>query len=169
MKKKSAFDTPYLLRIGLYILTAALAFGVLVYAAYHLFGRFSPGLELIDAVPTTVSKTVSVHAYILRDEEPVYASDIPTGSVAPAVRDGSHVSLYGKIADVYSNFSPDTENRLNELDEQIALLEKNQSADRSVQSTAGLDADIYNQLFTIRSHCEDGSFADEILMVRVFD
>jgi len=162
MKKKSAFDTPYLLRIGLYILTAALAFGVLVYAAYHLFGRFSPGLELIDAVPTTVSKTVSVHAYILRDEEPVYASDIPTGSVAPAVRDGSHVSLYGKIADVYSNFSPDTENRLNELDEQIALLEKNQSADRSVQSTAGLDADIYNQLFTIRSHCEDGSFADAL-------
>ncbi len=162
MKKKSAFDKSYLTRTGLYVLTAALAFGVLVYAAYHLIGRFSPGLELVDAVPTSVSKTVSVYAYIMRDEEPVYASDVASGSVAPAVRDGAHVALYGKIADVYSNSSPDTETRLTELDEQIALLEKNQSENRSVQSTAGLDADIYNELFTIRSHCEDGNYADAL-------
>ncbi|MBP3294262.1 MAG: hypothetical protein J6N32_10960, partial [Clostridia bacterium] len=135
MKKQSVFDKHYLLRVGVYALTAVLAFGVLVYAAYHLLGRFSPGLELVDAVPSSISQTVSVHAYILRDEEPVYAGDMASGSIAPAVRDGSHVSLYGKLADVYSNFSPDTESRLTELDEQIALLEKNQADNRSVQST----------------------------------
>ncbi len=162
MKKQSVFDKHYLLRVVVYALTAVLAFGVLVYAAYHLLGRFSPGLELVDAVPSSVSKTVSVHAYIMRDEEPIYAADIASGSIAPTVRDGSHVSLYGKIADVYSNFSPDTESRLTELDEQIALLEKNQSDNRSVQSTAGLDAELYHQLFTIRSHCEDGNFADAL-------
>jgi len=162
MKKQSVFDKHYLFRVGVYILTAVLAFGVLVYAAYHLFGRFSPGLELVDAVPSSISRTVSVHAYILRDEEPVYAGDMASGSIAPAVRDGSHVSLYGKLADVYSNFSPDTESRLTELDEQIALLEKNRSDNRSVQSTAGLDAELYSQLFTIRSHCEDGNFADAL-------
>ena len=162
MKKQSVFDKHYLLRVGVYVLTAVLAFGVLVYAAYHLLGRFSPGLELVDAVPSSISQTVSVHAYILRDEEPVYAGDMASGSIAPAVRDGSHVSLYGKLADVYSNFSPDTESRLTELDEQIALLEKNQADNRSVQSTSGLDAELYNQLFTIRSHCEDGDFADAL-------
>ena len=164
MKKKSVFDTSYLTRTGLYVLTAALAFGVIVYAAYHLLGRFSPGLELVDAVPTSVSRTVSAYGYIMRDETAVYATDIFGGSVAPAVRDGSHVSLYGKIADVYANSSPDTETRLTELDEQIALLEKNQSENRSVQSTSGLDADIYNDLFTIRSHCEDGDYAEALAL-----
>ena len=162
MKKKSGFDKHYLVRVGVYALTAVLAFGVLVYAAYHLIGRFSPGLELVDAVPSNLSKTVSAYAYILREEEPIYASGIASGSIAPAVRDGSHVALYGKIADIYSNSSPDTETRLTELDEQIALLEKNQSDNRSVQSTAGLDADIYNQLFTIRSYCEDGNIGDAL-------
>ena len=164
MKKKSVFDTSYLSRTGLYVLTAVLAFGVLVYAAYHLLGRFSPGLELIDAVPTSVSKTVSADGYIMRDETAVYATDIFGGSVAPAVRDGSHVSLYGKIADVYANSSPDTETRLTELDEQIALLEKSRSENRSVQSASGLDADIYNDLFTIRSHCENGNYADALAL-----
>ncbi|MBR5311561.1 MAG: hypothetical protein IKU40_01605 [Clostridia bacterium] len=164
MKKKSVFDTGYLSRTGLYALTAVLAFGILVYAAYHLLGRFSPGLELIDAVPTSVSKTVSADGYIMRDETAVYATDIFGGSVAPAVRDGSHVSLYGKIADVYANSSPDTETRLTELDEQIALLEKSQSENRSVQSASGLDADIYSDLFTIRSHCEDGNYADALAL-----
>jgi len=164
MKKKSAFDTSYLTRTGLYVLTAVLAFGVLVYAAYHVIGRFSPGLELVDAVPTTVSKTVSAYAYIMRDETPVYATDIFGGSVAPAVRDGSHVALYGKIADVYANSAPDTETRLTELDEQIALLEKNQSENRSVQSASGLDADIYSDMFTIRSYCEDGNYADALAL-----
>lgn len=164
MKKKSVFDTTYLTRTGVYVLTAVLAFGVIVYAGYHLLGRFSPGLELIDAVPTSVSKTVSADGYIMRDETAVYAAEISGGSVAPAVRDGSHVSLYGKIADVYANASPDTETRLTELDEQIALLEKNQSENRSVQSASGLDADIYNDLFTIRSHCEDGNYADALAL-----
>lgn len=164
MKKKSAFDTGYLTRTGLYVLSAVLAFGIIVYAAYHLIGRFSPGLELIDAVPTSMSRTVSVYAYVMRDETPVYATDIYGGSVAPAVRDGAHVPLYGKLADVYANSSPDTEKRLGELDEQIALLEKNRSENRSVQSAAGLDADIYNEIYTIRSHCENGDFSDALAL-----
>lgn len=164
MKKKSAFDTRYLSRTGLYVLSAVLAFGIIVYAAYHLIGRFSPGLELVDAVPATMSKTVSGYAYIMRDETPVYATDVYGGSVAPAVRDGAHVPLYGKLADVYANSSPDTEKRLGELDEQIALLEKNRSENRSVQSAAGLDSDIYNELYTIRSHCEDGDYADALAL-----
>lgn len=164
MKKKSAFDTTYLTRLAVYVMTAVLAFGIIVYTVYHLFGRFSPGLELIDAVPKTVSKTVSAYAYVMRDETPVYATGISGGSVAPAVRDGSHVSLYSKLADVYSDSSPDAENRLTELDEQIALLEKNRSSNRSVQSTSGLDADIYNELFTIRSHCEDGDYSDALAL-----
>ncbi len=164
MKKKSVFDMGYLGRIVSYMLIALIAFGVIVYAGYHVFGHLSPGLELVDAVPASISHTVSAYAYVLRDSEAVYTGNVLSGSIAPTVRDGVHVAAYSRIADVYANASPDTETRMTELDEQIALLEKNQSENRSVQSASGIDADIYNELFTIRGHCEDGDFADALAL-----
>lgn len=164
MKIKGIFDRSYITRFMLYVFMAALGFGLIVYVSYHLLDRFSPGIELIDAVPTTVSKTESVYAYIMRDGEEIYASDVYSGSIAPAVHDGAHVSAYSKLVDVYSASSPDTESRLNELDEQIALLEKNKSDDRSVQSTSGIDSDIFSDLFLIRSHCEDGDYKDALAL-----
>ncbi len=163
MKQKSYVDTGYLKRVGVYLLIALLAFTLIVYFAYHVFGHLSPGLELVDAVPSSISRTVSAYAYVMRDSETVYTG-IASGSVAPTVRDGSHVAAYARIADVYANASPDTETRMTELDEQIALLEKNQSENRSVQSASGLDADIYNEIFTIRSHCADGNYADALAL-----
>lgn len=166
MKLSETFDKRYLSRVGVYVLSAALALGAIAYVAYHVIDRFSPGLELIDAVPTTVTRTISTDAYIMRDEEPLYTSGTSSGSVAPAISDGGRVSKYAKVAEVYSNASPDTEKRMAEIDEQITLLEKNLAANRSVQSTAGLDSEIYDTLYSIRSHCADGEF-DDALSLRV--
>lgn len=162
MKLSETFDKRYLTRVGLYALSAILALGSIVYVAYHVVDRFSPGLELIDAIPTTVTKTITADAYILRNEEPLYTVNTSSGSVAPAVSDGERVSAYSKIVDVYSNASPDVEKRMAEIDEQITLLEKNRSDNRSVQSTAGIDAEIYDMVFSIRSHCAAGDYADAL-------
>lgn len=162
MKLSETFDKRYLTRVGVYVLTAALALGAIVYVGYHVLDRFSPGLELIDAVPSSVTRTIAVDAYIMRDEEPLYTNGTSSGSVAPAVSDGGRVSMYSKIVDVYSNASPDVEKRMAEIDEQITLLEKNRADNRSVQSTAGLDAEIYDHIFNIRSHCADGEYADAL-------
>lgn len=162
MKLSETFDKRYLARVGLYLLTAVLALGAIVYMAYHIIDRFSPGLELLDAVPTKVTRTISADAYILRDEEPLYTTRTTSGSVAPAIADGGRVAMYAKIADVYANTSPDAEKRMAEIDEQITLLEKNQSDNRSVQSTAGLDAEIYDSVFKISSRCANGAFADAL-------
>lgn len=162
MKLSETFDKRYLARVGLTVLSAVIALGAIVYAAYHVVDRFSPGLELLDAVPKTVTRTISADAYIMRDEEPLYTTRSSSGSVAPAISDGGRVSMYAKIADVYANTSPDVEKRMAEIDEQITLLEKNQSENRSVQSTAGLDAEIYDSVFKISSHSSAGEFADAL-------
>jgi len=157
-----AFDGRYLSRVGLYVFGVVLAAAMVFYVGYHVIGRFSSGLELVDAVPKTITKTIRADAYIMRDEEPLYAADISSGSIAPAVRDGERVSIYSNIVDIYAQASPDIEKRIEEIDEQIAILKKNQAQDRSVQSASGLDSQIYDEFFTIRSHCSDGDYAEAL-------
>lgn len=163
MSKKffDRFDKEYLGRVAVYVISCILAFGVIFYVGYHLVGKLSPGLELVDATLTTVTREISADAYIMRDEEPLYAST-SAGSVVSAVRDGERVSIYSKVADIYSHSSPEIENRLLEIDEQIELLEKNKADNRSVQSTAGIDSKIFEEVFEIRRLAEDGSYADAL-------
>ena len=162
MKLTELFDKRYLGRIALMLLTGAAALGLIFYVGYHVVDRFSPGLELLDALPTTVTRTIAADAYILRDEEPLYASGVSAGSAAPAIADGGRVPMHARIADVYAGTSPDVEKRLAEIDEQITLLEKNRADNRSVQSTSGLDTEIYDSVFAIRSHSAGGDYADAL-------
>ena len=162
MKFSESFDTSYLKRILLYVLTILLGIGVMIYLGYHLMERFSARLELVDAVPHTVTKTVSADAYIMRDETPLYAGSTSNGSVASAVRSGERVQAYGKVADLYAVSSPQTERRLEELKELTALLEKNLADDRSVQTTVSLESDIYDGIFDMVSHNLEGNYGDAV-------
>ncbi len=165
MKITELFDKSYLSKWFLSVLSGILALGVIVYVGYHMYERFSPDLELIDATPTTVTEVIGADGYIFRDEHPYYV-DGSGGSVAPAIHDGGRVHIGAKLGDVYANSSPDIESRLAEIDEQIALLEGNSSSttNRSVQSAAGVENEIYENIFTIRSHCAEGNYSDALSM-----
>ena len=115
------FDKTYLQKWLVSVLSGLLALGLMVYIAYHIYDIFSPELELVDAVPKTITETITSDAYIMRKETPLY-SGVSSGSVAPAIHDGGRIAVGAKIADVYSVSSPDIENRLAEIDEQITLL-----------------------------------------------
>ncbi len=165
MKITEYFDKSYLSKWFLSVLSGILALGIIVYAGYHIYSQFAPDLELIDATPTTVTEMISADGYIFRDEYPYYV-DGNGGSIVPAIHDGGRVYLGAKLCDVYANSSPDIESRLSEIDEQIALLEGNSSStsNRSVQSSAGVESEIYENIFTIRSHCADGNYSDALSM-----
>lgn len=158
------FDKKYLAKAAVYALSCAVAFGVIFYIGYHLVEEISPGLELVNAELKTATRTISADAYIMRNEEPLYVGNVTTGSVVSAVHDGEKVGIYKKVADIYSEASPDVDNRLAEIDEQISLLEKNRAENRSVQSAAGLDSNIYDKVFEIRKYCEKGEFSDALSM-----
>jgi len=164
MKFSESFDKRYLGYVGLRVLTAVIALGAVAYAAYHVFDSFTSGLELLDAHPVTVTRTISADAYIMRDEEPIPAKSALSGSTAPAITDGGRVRVGAKIADIYSGTSPESEKRLAEIDEQITLLEKNSSESRSVQSTAGLDSEIYSGFYSLCADCADGDYADALAL-----
>lgn len=143
-------------------MSACLTLGVLIYIGYHVFDSFSDGPELLDASYTTVTESVMTDAYIMRDETPMYAASHSAGSVVSGVSNGGKFPANVKIVSVYSDTSPDTENRLEEIDKQITILEKNKSQDHSVQSTTNIENAIYDTVFLIRSLCEDGRYADAL-------
>jgi hypothetical protein len=156
------FDRNYLLRTLGYALVSVLAVGLIFYVGYHMVDELQPGLELADAVTRTVTTTVEADAYIMRSERPVYASYTYTGSVTAAVADGGKVARGGKLADVYAAAAPEIENRISEIDTQIAQLRKNDAEDRSAQTTTTLDAAIYDKFFSIAADCAAGDCGDAI-------
>ncbi len=158
----SLFDRNYLARTLAYLLVSLLAVGFIFYIGYHLVDQFEPGLELVDAVTKTVATTVEADAYIFRSETPVYASNCWSGSVTAAVADGGKVSRGGKLADIYAASAPEIENRIAEIDMQIAQLRKHEGEDRSVQSTASLDAGIFDSFYAIASDCAAGKYGNAI-------
>ncbi|MBQ5355901.1 MAG: hypothetical protein IIU08_08535 [Clostridia bacterium] len=156
------FDRNYLARTLGYLFVSLLAVGLIFYFGYHMVGRLEPGLELVDAVTKTVATTVEADGYIMRCEMPVYAAYSYTGSVAAAVPDGGKVAVGGRLADVYSASAPEIENRIAEIDTQIAQLKKNDAEDRSAQTTTSLDAEIYAKFFSIASDCARGNCGDAL-------
>lgn len=164
MKTNEIFEKRYLTRVAAYVLTASVAVGIMIFFSYHVIDRFSPGLELINAVPTTVTEIVETDGYVMRNEEPLYASSAVEGSVVSAISNGGRVAVGNKLVEIYSNSSADVELRLAEIDEQIVLLQKSKSENHSVQSTAGVESDIYRTVSSIRSHLEDGDYADALAL-----
>ena len=156
------FDRSYLARTLGYLLVSALAVGLIFYVGYHIVDEVQPGLELVDAVTRTVATTVEADAYIMRSEHPVYASYTYEGSVTAAVPDGGKVARGGKLADVYAASAPEIENRIAEIDTQIAQLRKNDAESRSVQTSAAMDAAIYEKFFSIAADCARGDCGDAV-------
>ena len=163
MKITEMFDRKYLGRVAAFVFGITAAVALLIYAGSHFLKRFSNGLELTDARLTTVTDTVSADAFIMRSETPVYSTSAG-GSVVPEVHDGTHISLGGIIARVYSDSDPEAEERLDEIDGQIALFEKNAAEERSVNSTVGVDREIYDTLGSMRFDAERGDYADVLSM-----
>ena len=158
-KTDEIFEKRYLTRVAAYVLTAVVALGIMIFLGYHVVERFSPGLELVDAIPTKVTRTLSVEGYVMRDEEPLYAAGTTSGSVVSAVRNGGRVAVGSKIAEVYSAAGADIESRLAEIEEQISLLQKSKNEHHSVQSTTGVESEIYDTITEIRSCIESGDYA----------
>ena len=153
------YDKKYLGRTGAYIITAVFAVAVMIFAGYYIVGKFSPEMELSDAVVETVIKTESTEAYVFRDETPVFMSSSHSGGVVRSVGDGDKVSAGQKIAEIYTNDSPEIMRRMAELDAQIELLEKSSGDQKYMYSAQAAEQEIYNSFLLIRESAEKGDLS----------
>ncbi len=94
-------DAKYLKKIGLYLISAIVAFVIIFYILYHSLDMFSMNLSTISAEIQSNKDVISADCYIFRDEEYVYSSY--SGAVSYSVNDGEKVGISDVIAQVYSD------------------------------------------------------------------
>ena len=165
MKASETFDNKYLGRKAAYIAGALFLIAAIIYLGYVVAGITAPSSEYVDAVPAVTVKTIETDGYIFRDEKPVYSSVLAgreSGSAVAAVQNGTKISAGTKIAEVYSSVSADTVRRISELEDQIKLLEKYSSEERSLLSANGVDEEIYGIVSAMRKNSEDGDYANTL-------
>ncbi len=148
-------DTDYLKRVGIYIVSALLSLGIVVYFGYHIWSSFRPDVKTEAVMQSTVTKTVDSQGYIFRRENPLSANS--SGMVVPSVSDGKRVRAYGEAAGVYNTSEKDIASRIDEIDAQIELL-SDTSTDGSVtlKDAAKIDQEIYELMTRIRMSLAEG-------------
>ena len=152
-----------------YVLTALVSLAVIAYIVYHLVISFGTSVETIPAQLVTVNETVTVEAYILRDETVLTSST--GGGVNCLFRDGIMVRKGAAVADVYSGTDTSTiKARISDIDDQIRILEESSVAESAAvndSSTLGaaLDSLYYNILEKVNQNNIDYAFRrkDEML------
>lgn len=150
-------DTDYLKRVGLYILSAVLSIGLVVYLGYHIWQSFSTEVETLPAQKITHEQVIEASGVIFRTEN-LIENTLSAKSVIPSAREGEHIRKNGEVAKLYSDFSPDTVSRISQIEDQIALLSTIKSeSGMSLQDTAKTDKEIFSVLSMIREYSAEGN------------
>ena len=155
-EERSVMDTAFLKQVGRYVLTAILSLLVIFYLLYHLFNGFNVEIETEPAFLTTQHETLTLDAYVIRNETVLYAKT--GGGVNYAFEDGEKVSKNAKIADVYSDEGGRTLTaEIIEIDNKIAVLENsNEEKNNPSSDTQIIDSRINELYYSIREKIEQG-------------
>lgn len=142
--------------IFIYIISAAISVLFISYIFYHLFSSSDNDVETSPAMLVTKSNTVSLEAYIVRDET-VLSSSVP-GGVNYLFSDGDRVGSGTVIANIFSGEGAEQlSDRILALDKEITILE-NSSVDENATRTDSkvIDSKINEIFYLIRDGLERG-------------
>lgn len=150
-------DKQFLKSAARYIVSAAVSILVIIYIVYHLVNSFSEPLETSPAQLVTVNETISVEAYILRDETVLQSN--AGGGINCLYPDGTMVRRDSAVADVYSGSDTESiKSSIAHIDDQLkilrdsALLESSMLSDSSV-----IDAELNDLYYTVQSKINENN------------
>jgi len=145
-----------------YIVSAIISVLVILYIVYHLVNSFGSSIETTPAQLVTVNETITVEAYILRDEKVL--SSTQSGGVNCLYQDGAMVRADSAVADVYSGTETTAvKRRIAEIDDQIEILKESSVAESaalndSASISVSLDSLYYTMLGKINQNSIDYAF-----------
>ena len=146
-------DTKYIKNILLYTMSALLSIAVILYIGYHLMNTWGVKVVCSNVELTSVNETVSLDAYIMRDETVLFAET--RGNLGQTAADGEKVRVNQEVAKIYSE--PDTEirSRLRNIETQLDLLVESSQADYlTVSDTSKIDRMISDMFLKMKSETE---------------
>lgn len=130
------------------------------YICYQVYLALFPGLETQAAVYHTVEDTIEANALVVRKE---FALPKPKeGVVAYLKKNGEKVSKNGVVAEIYDNEDQaGTQQRINEIDEEISRLEGVGSSDTSFSPHPDLlNKQIYLSMNNLTAIVAQGRFKE---------
>lgn len=134
-------DIKYLKNVGIYLLTAILSLVVIWYIVYQATNGFSADVETMSAALSTERSTLTLEAYVMRQEKVLYSRR--DGVVNPLYADGERVRSRSVVAQVYESGSSEAGNRIMEIDEKISVLEASDISESiTLSDTTTLDSSI---------------------------
>ena len=148
-------DTDYLKRVAVYIATAIISLGIIVYFGYHIWSSFTPDVKTEPISETSVIKTADTEGYIFRHE--VLLSSGASGTVVPSAAEGEKLGVHAEAARIYSTGKADAVARIAEIDSRLALLsECTDTSTVTLKDASRFDSEIYGIMTEMRSALERG-------------
>ena len=160
MKKTPFFDKKYLKRTAFWAVVSILSIGLVAYLSYHIAAGFQKDLSTMFARRTTLRSTVTCDGYIFRQETPISVSS-ETGTLYSSLEDGEKVRSSTRVAEIYSEFSPDVGDRLAAIDRQISMLENCRTLSLTIGDTSTVDEGIFETLTEMSRASSSGNLARE--------
>ncbi len=163
-ERRDAVDVKYLKNVLKYMLSAVLCLVLIAYIIYHLTGGFRAEIGTTSPSLVTVESTYTTGVTLLRQEKVLYSP--VNGDISYLFNDGDRVAINTAVAEVYpSTGSPETRQRIIEIDLAIRLLENSNMSDTEKRTdTASTDLIIRNNINKLLDALDDGdiSYADSI-------
>lgn len=152
-------DVKYLKKVGLYILSVALALTFIVYLVYHLMNGFTTDISTIAAEIQSNKSVLSGDGYIFRNEHCLYSSY--GGAVGYLVGDGEKISINQPIAEIFSDSaSYSTRTELAEIEDKLAVLRESEIPQNSAKTdTSTVDKRISSYYHLILKNISEGKFS----------
>ncbi len=150
-------DIQYLKKAAIYFVSLVVAVFAVIYVTHHLFNGFETEIETFMAQKSTERETLSLDAYIFRNETVLYSGD--DGVVNYLYSDGDKVGSGYTVARIYGGNSSAIQQNIINIDNKIAVLESSEVSSNLIGSdTARLDAEINSLYYLIREKAESGDY-----------
>jgi len=155
------YDKEYLKRVILRVLGTVLGLLVIAYIGYQIWHKVTSSIKYEPATPYTYTVKSSGEGYVFRSEKVLESPG--EGSIVASVEAGTKVSAGSEVANLYSASGVDVEQKLADIDAQIALLALSEdSASLTNRDVSKLDAETYEIITEIRRCVEQGKFNEAI-------
>lgn len=148
--------------VAKYIITALISLAVIAYIVYHLVISFGTSVETAPAQLVTVNETITVDAYLLRDETVLTSTN--TGGVNCLFQDGTMVRKNAEVANVFSGTDTSLiKTRIAEIDDQLKILTDSGMAENAAMTdassiSASLDELYYGIMEKVNQNSIDYAF-----------
>ncbi len=148
-------DKQYLKQVAIYVLSALVSLLLIFYIGYHLFKDMGDDVTTVQNQLVTVQETLTLDAYIMRDETVLYSP--VSGGISCLYDDGEKVSAGTVVANIYSGSdSSQIRADIMSIDKKITLLENSNIADNIlVSDTLAIDRELQELFYTIRLKVEE--------------